>query len=77
MAKESFNPMEMKPRSCMQDPGFLDDPHARWAVVMFVATAGRATFAVESVQRYAGLAQKKKKASFVTGAYHPDPEYLQ
>jgi hypothetical protein len=76
MAKRFFHATEMEPRSCIQNPGFLDDPQARWAVMLFVATAGRATFAVESAQRYAGIIQKKKKASGLSRDFPSDPRYL-
>jgi hypothetical protein len=76
MARKHLNPQGMESRQCIQDPGFFDDPHAVWAAMMFLSIDGRAAFAVESVQRYAGLTQKKKKVSCLSRHCHPDPLYL-
>jgi hypothetical protein len=74
--KPSF-PSDRTSRYCIQDPGFLDDPHAVWAAVMFIALADRTAGAVESVQRYAGMIQTKKTVSSSLRPGHPVPLYLQ
>jgi hypothetical protein len=76
MAKTRLNPPQLQTRKCIQDPGFLEDPHALWAVMLFISFPGRANSAVESVQRYAGLTQKRKKAGCWSWQAHPEQTYL-
>ncbi|MBN1440412.1 MAG: hypothetical protein JW929_13470 [Anaerolineales bacterium] len=77
MKKTTVVVEDMEIRKCIQDPGFLDDPHARWAALRFVELAGhRADVAVESVEPYAGLIQKKKKAGCPVTRGQPVPFYL-
>jgi hypothetical protein len=61
MVKTPFILRKIEPRPCIQDPGFLEDPQALWALAMFLAFADRAAVAVESAQRYALIAMNKEK----------------
>jgi hypothetical protein len=67
--------LDIDNRPCIQDPGFLNTPHALWAMELFLAIAGGAASAVESVERYGGLTTKKKKASCLPGRNRPDFEF--
>jgi hypothetical protein len=77
MAEHTLHPIETDFRIALQDPEVLDAPHVRRAAIRSIGLAGRrAAFAVESVQRYAGLTQIQKRLSCLSRNGQPDPSHL-
>jgi hypothetical protein len=76
MMNKKFSLPEMESRRFIQDPGFLDDPHALWAAMKFLSIAGGAIAAVESVKTYAGLIRKKRKTCGPSVPISADALYL-
>jgi hypothetical protein len=77
MLKKTMVPLNKNVLRSLQDSDFIHNPRALGSADMFSVLSLQAMIAVESVQRYGGLTQKKNDSYGKPRRGHHELAYLQ